>query len=173
MRGDAALYTFTAIDFETANYRRTSICQVGLICVENGVVTNKINLLVRPEPNYYIERFTNEVHGIGALDTADAPLFRDIWPSIRPYIEGRHVVAHNGFAFDFQCLEQTLSFYGLPVPEYHGHCTCRLYGRRGLAALCAQYNIPLDHHDALSDARACAELYLMHLDNDERGEVLS
>jgi len=33
---------FTAIDFETAQGYRWSICQVGLVRVEQGVITNEI-----------------------------------------------------------------------------------------------------------------------------------
>lgn len=46
---------FTAIDFETAQGYRWSICQVGLIRVENGIITKEINLLVQPPDNYYCE----------------------------------------------------------------------------------------------------------------------
>lgn len=34
--------TFTAIDFETAHGKRWSICQVGLVRVENGLITKDI-----------------------------------------------------------------------------------------------------------------------------------
>ena len=43
---------FTAIDFETAQGYRWSICQVGLIRVENGIIINELNLLVQPPNNY-------------------------------------------------------------------------------------------------------------------------
>lgn len=47
-------------------------------------------------------------------------------------------------------------------PEYEKHCTYRLF-RQNLASLCNHYKISLNHHDALSDAKACAELFLIHL----------
>ena len=37
---------FTAIDFETAQGYRWSICQVGLIRVEQGLITNEINGII-------------------------------------------------------------------------------------------------------------------------------
>jgi len=64
--------------------------------------------------------------------------------------------------FDFPVLAKTLEYYGMQAPEYEKHCTYRLFGQN-LAALCEYYGIELNHHDALSDARACAELYLMYL----------
>jgi len=40
------MHNFTAIDFETANPDPWSICQVGLVRVEDGTITNEISLLV-------------------------------------------------------------------------------------------------------------------------------
>ena len=34
--------SFTAIDFETAQGYRWSICQVGLVRYENGIITNEV-----------------------------------------------------------------------------------------------------------------------------------
>ena len=34
-----------------------------------------------------------------------------------------------------------------------------------LNILCAKYKIPLNHHDALSDALACAKLFMLHSSN--------
>jgi DNA polymerase-3 subunit epsilon len=155
---------FTAIDFETAQGRRWSICQVGLVRMENGKITDKLSILVKPPNNYFWDRFI-DIHGITPKKTANAPTFDVIWPKIKPYIKGQNVVAHNGFSFDFQCLAQTLEYYDLPVPEYKKHCTCNIYNRQGLKVLCEEYNIKLNHHNALSDAMACAKLFLIHLEN--------
>jgi DNA polymerase-3 subunit epsilon len=151
---------FTAIDFETAQPNRASICQVGLVRYEQGVITHELSLLVRPPQNSYWSRFT-EIHGLSWEDTANEPSFAEVWPQIRSFIAGQTVVAHNG-SFDFSCLSQALELYGMDVPRYEPQCTYKIYGR-GLAALCAEHTIELNHHDALSDARACGELYVQHL----------
>ena len=44
---------FAAIDFETANGKRTSVCSVGVVIVKDGKIVNKIYRLIRPAPNYY------------------------------------------------------------------------------------------------------------------------
>ena len=155
--------TFTAIDFETANPDPWSICQVGLVRVEKGMVAHEISLLVQPPDNNYWSRFI-DIHGINPNQTANSPTFNKIWPIIEPYISGQTVVAHNGHSFDFRILDQTLGYYGMTSPEYHKQCTYKIY-RNNLAALCRTHNIDLNHHDALSDARACATLFLMHLNN--------
>ncbi|HEY5392284.1 MAG TPA: 3'-5' exonuclease [Hanamia sp.] len=153
--------SFTAIDFETAQGKRWSICQVGLVRVENGTIKNQLSVLVQPPDNYYWNNFI-DIHGITPKLTRKAQTFDRVWQQIAPFIENQNVVAHNGFAFDFHCLKQTLEYYDMTVPTYNGHCTYKIYGDN-LASLCRQYNIPLNHHDALSDARACAELYKLHL----------
>ena len=153
--------SFTALDFETATGYRNSICQVGLVRIENGIITKEINVLVQPPDNYYWSRFT-EIHGISAKDTKNAPSFDPIWHKIAPYIENQNVVAHNGFGFDFPVLDKTLLHYSLTIPNYTKFCTYKIY-RSNLASLCEEHNIPLNHHDALSDARACGQLFKMYL----------
>ena len=152
---------FTALDFETATGYRTSICQIGLVHYENGLVVDEINLLIQPPENYYWEKFI-DVHGITPEQTENAPNFGEVWNQIKPYIENQNLVAHNGFGFDFQCLSKSLEHFQLPIPKYIGHCTYKIYGAN-LASLCRKYKIELNHHDALSDAKACGELFLMHL----------
>lgn len=153
--------SFTAIDFETAQGYRWSICQVGLIRVENGIITKELDILVQPPNNYYWSRFT-DIHGISASDTFKSPTFDAVWNQIEPYITNKNVIAHNGFGFDFPVLNNTLEYYGMSTPEYNKFCTYKIY-KSNLAALCNEHKIPLNHHDALSDARACAELYLRWL----------
>ena len=153
-------YTFTALDFETADSNRNSICQVGIIRVVDGAITERITTLVKPPNNYY-NIYNTQVHGIASWHTNKAYTFDYIWGAIKHLIENQTVVAHNA-AFDNSCLAKTLDFYNLPQPTYEKQCTYKIYKRR-LADLCTQYNIELIHHDALSDALACATLYMMHL----------
>ena len=154
-------YSFTAIDFETANSRRSSICSVGLIRVVDNEIVHEFSTLVKPPNNIYWEKLS-DIHGIKAADTINAPSFDEVWMFIEPYIHEQHVVAHCGFTFDFNCLEQILDYYEIARPVYEKHCTHKLYEAK-LDVLCKRYNIPLNHHDALSDAKACAELYKMYL----------
>lgn len=157
--------SFTAIDFETAHGKRWSICQVGLIRVEQGVIAKEINLLVQPPNNFYWDRFV-DIHGITPRKTANSPTFDQVWHLIEPYIKEQTVVAHNGMSFDFPVLKETLAFYDMYVPDYDKVCTYRIF-KQNLAALCQKHSIPLNHHDALSDARACAALYLIHLQQSQ------
>lgn len=150
---------FTALDFETAHGGKNSICQVGLVRYVSDRIDREISLLIRPPDNFYWSSFI-AIHGITPADTENSPTFSEAWDQISPFIEGLHVVAHNGFSFDFPVLEGTLAHYGRPLPKYSKHDTFRLH-HRGLAELCRLYEIPLKHHDALSDARACGALFML------------
>ncbi len=93
---------FVAIDFETANGSRSSVCSVGLIIVRNGLITEKIYELIKPEPNYY-NYWNTRVHGLTSYDTDNSPVFPEVLESIAPKIDGLPLVAHNS-PFDSGCL---------------------------------------------------------------------
>lgn len=154
---------FAAIDFETANRERTSVCSVGIVVVREGEITDKLYHLIRPRPNYYSD-FNTRIHGIGYHDTIDSPFFPEVWEQIAPDIFGLPLVAHNS-PFDEGCLRATFAFYGMPYPGYEFHCTVRAsrrtFGRQlpnhQLHTVAAHCGFDLrNHHNALADAEACA-----------------
>ena len=114
---------FAAIDFETANGKRTSVCSVGVVVVRGGEVVDTFYRLIRPRPNFY-SHFTTAIHGLRYEDTADAPDFASVWREIEPRIEGLPLVAHNS-PFDEGCLRAVFELYGMPWPGYTFYCTCR------------------------------------------------
>ena len=52
---------FAAIDFETANEQRTSVCSVGVVIVRDGEIVDNYYSLIRPEPEYYSYWNTREI----------------------------------------------------------------------------------------------------------------
>ena len=153
--------SFTAIDFETATSNRNSACSVGIITVENGKITEEYNVLIQPPDNDYFWK-NIEIHGISSEDTANGPNFKELYSEIKKRLQGKTLVAHNE-SFDRSVLQKTMAHYGLNYSELNiadsWECTYRIYGE-ALNVCCDKYDIKLNHHDALSDARACAELYL-------------
>lgn len=157
---------FAAIDFETANGYRSSVCSVGVVIVENGEVTDSYYHLIRPVPNFY-NGFTTRVHGLTYADTADAPPFPEVWADVALKIRHLPLVAHNK-AFDENCLKAVFQAYGLAYPDYRFLCTlvaARRHWRRGelenyqlhtVARACG-YDLR-NHHHALADAEACAAI---------------
>ncbi len=149
---------FTAIDFETAHQARWSICQVGLVRVENSKIVHTYSSLIQPPDNRYV-KWNTAIHGISSYLTKESPFFPDIWKEMKGYIENQLVVAHN-VSFDAGCLEQTLRYYRLEIPDFRVDCTYRKTGV-SLDEACWGLDIKLErHHDALCDALACADIYM-------------
>ncbi len=157
---------FAAIDFETANNERTSVCSVGIVVVRNGLLADTFYSLIQPEPNYYTYWCTR-VHGLTCSDTDDAPVFPKVWAQVEPLIEGLPLVAHNK-AFDENCLKAVFRCYQMDYPDYDFYCTCIASRRRmpqlpnhKLDTVAAALGYPLtNHHHALADAEACAWIAL-------------
>ena len=159
----ALMKNFAAIDFETANQQRTSVCSVGIVIVRDGEIVDSYYSLIKPEPEYY-SYWNTRVHGLTMEDTMNARVFPDVWAEIQPKIEGLPLVAHNS-PFDEGCLKAVFRMYQMEYPGYDFHCTCRASRRKlgsllpnhqlqTVAAYCG-YDLTL-HHNALADAEACA-----------------
>ena len=153
---------FVAIDFETANNERSSVCSVGVIIVRNGEFVDSFYSLIQPEPNYY-NYWCTQVHGLTKNDTENAPIFPEVWKQIEPKIKDLPLVAHNK-AFDESCLKAVFRCYQMDSPDYDFYCTC-IASRKAfpdaenhqlhtISELCG-YHLE-NHHHALADAEACA-----------------
>lgn len=158
--------TFTAIDFETASGYHP--CSVGIVTVENGVITDEFVTLIKPYNNVY-NPYTIRVHGIYPSDTENAKTFLEVYPEIQKRIQNKVVVAHNE-SFDRNVLSKSMTFYGLNYEDLNiasrWECTVKIYKSKGfksatLSECCRIMEIDLNHHEALSDARACAQLYML------------
>lgn len=157
---------FVAIDFETANHHRSSVCSIGLVFVENGQIVDRYYQLIKPNPDFYND-INIQVHGITSKDTENAPTFSTVWKEIAPKLEGKTLVAHNR-PFDESCLKAVLAEYGLP--EHQNPFLCSLAQARKvfpelpdhkLNTVSAHIGFNLtDHHHALADAEACAYIAL-------------
>ena len=156
---------FIAIDFETANAERSSVCSVGIVIVKDGEIVDKFYSLIQPEPDYY-SYWNTRVHGLTQKDTMDAPVFPKVWEQVELLIEDLPFVAHNA-RFDEGCLKAVFKVYQMDYPDYEFHCTCiasRKVWPEGhhnldiIAEHCG-YNLE-NHHHALADAEACAAIAL-------------
>lgn len=153
---------FAAIDFETANGERSSVCSVGVVIVRDGVVVDRFYSLIQPEPNYYTY-WCSRVHGLTCADTDDAQVFPYVWAQIEPLIAGLPLVAHNS-PFDEGCLKAVFRVYQMDYPDYLFLDTLRVARRllpeldnHQLHTVAAACGFQLTrHHHALADAEACA-----------------
>lgn len=160
---------FTAIDFETANEKRSSACALGIVCIEDGKVTEQCYYLIKP-PDLYFNPFNVAIHGIRKKDVMDKPDFSQLWPTIKHYFEDRIVIAHNA-SFDMSVLRATLDHFEIPYPHLSYGCTWLMSKRHWpeqsshkLNVIAAMLDVDFEHHHALEDAYACAQIAIHILD---------
>jgi DNA polymerase III subunit epsilon len=158
---------FVAIDFETANSTRSSACAIGVAVVGGGQVRAHGSTLINPECDF--DGYNIAITGIRPEDVADAPTFDQVWPHLSELLSG-HVVAAHVATFDLGVLRQSVARYELPGIDARALCSWRLarrawkdYPSFGLAYLSGALGLNLDHHEAGSDAAACAGVVLAAL----------
>lgn len=154
---------YVALDVETPNWRNDRISAIGVVLVEHGEQTTSFYSLVNPETSF--DSFNIRLTGITPRMVRNQPTFPVLWELLRPLLERGILCAHNA-PFDLGVLSHCLRDYGISWDSPRGYvCTCQM-GRRLLPQLpdhrlntLADYlQIPLQHHNALSDTRACAAL---------------
>ena len=155
---------FTAIDFETASSGPESACAIGLVRVSEGRILQQAVRLIRPPSPRF--QFTG-IHGITWEDVKGAPTFAQVWRSLAPLLEGSQcLVAHNA-SFDRRVLHACCAHYGLPAPTLPFLCTVNVARQHWgiyptkLSDVCRELDLPLNHHEALSDAVACAKILML------------
>jgi DNA polymerase-3 subunit epsilon len=160
---------FTAFDFETATYNRMP-CQLGVVVVQEGKIVEEREFLIRPPENRYDSGCIN-IHGITPEDTEFCPEFDDLWREIQLYFQGKIIVAHN-LKFDIDVLNRVLYYYDLPDSDHLGEtCTYEIFGKKLDVVMASLGKSFSGHHDALCDARACAEIYLAYLNGVNPSEL--
>jgi len=160
---------FTSIDFETANRRRTSACSIGMAKVRDGKIVGTYYELIQPFPNEF-EYINSSIHGITADMVDGSPRLIDAWPGIEDFIDGDVLVAHN-VTFEQSVINQYMLQLNMPIPDLEYLCTLYMskvnYPRRSgykLDDLTKDLlGKAVNHHHALEDAVACAELAVHHI----------
>ncbi len=158
---------YIVFDTETPNSRNDSICSIGLAVVEDGEIVQERYDLVDPEARFDV--FNVELHGICPEMVRFEKNFPVLWQEIEPIMDSGILVAHNA-AFDLGVLSKLFYRYGIRRSADSYVCTVQL-GRKcipqapnhKLNTLCELLNIPLNHHNAASDTRACAELLCTYM----------
>ena len=155
---------FVAIDFETANYSRSSACSVGLVTVDDSQIISEEVFLIQPPSQQFL--FT-DIHGIMWNDVKNEPTFDELWTNLGEIISSAdYLVAHNA-PFDKGVLNKCCEEYDIQAPDVPFMCTVRLARSQWginptkLNNVCEALNIPLNHHEALSDARASAKIVMI------------
>lgn len=165
---------FTAIDFETADHGRDSACSVGLVRVENNKIVRSESYLIRPPRQTFV--FT-EIHGLSWADVKDAPTFQQLWHELDGFFKGAEFFAAHNASFDKGVLNACCALAGIAVPGQPFRCTVKLarnvlkISPAKLSHVCHHLSIPLNHHNALSDALACAKIMITVLEHQAEGDA--
>lgn len=156
---------FTAFDVETPNSRNDRMSAIGIVLLEDGQIVDRFYSLVDPECRF--DPFNIALTGITPQMAAQAPTFAQLWPQIRPWMENTVLLAHNA-PFDMAVLAKCLRDYGITwqaTAQYA--CTCRMakgcmpqLPNHKLDTMCHYLSVDLQHHQADSDAMACAQIFL-------------
>ncbi len=156
---------FVAIDFETASGSRDSACQLAAVVVRDGEIAAEHSWLIRP-PRLYFSPRNIAIHGIRPSDVQDAPSMEAVWTELQPLIDGEVIIAHNA-SFDLGVLVSSLTAFDVACPDLEFSCTRSLARgawpgrpRYGLKPLGDWLGVSFQHHDALEDARCCAQIAL-------------
>ena len=155
------MQNFTVVDVETANHDRTSICQIGIVHVNNGVITDEWKLYVNP-----LQKFswwhTQKCHGITEEMVAGSPTINDIQNKLQQQLNGKIVISHGTFdrnAFKYIPLNvkwlNSIDIIRRAYPQIESY---------SLGNLANEFGIIFKAHDALEDAKATATILLQILD---------
>ncbi len=156
---------FVALDFETANEQRNSACAIGLTRVRNGVVSGTVEYRIRP-PELRFSYWNTQVHGITEKDVRHSLTFGELWPKLESFLQDDLIVAHNA-SFDMSVLRHSLQAVGMSIPRSSYLCSLQLSRHvwpkltsHSLGFLAKTLQIPIQHHNAGSDAHAAAQVVL-------------
>ncbi|WP_342319325.1 3'-5' exonuclease [Corynebacterium mayonis] len=161
--------SFVAVDFETANrVGGASACQVALVKVRSGVVVDQLLTYLRP-PEEHIRFEFSHIHGIYRGDVEEAPSWFDIADEVYEFVGDLPVWAHNA-TFDAAVWRGLDRYYSTGTFPREFYCSCRTARRLlpqlenhrlpTVVAYCAP-GFRLNHHQADSDALACAHIVTM------------
>ncbi len=161
---------YIVFDVETPNARNDRMSAIGVAVVENGMIVDELSTVVNPET--YFHPFNIALTGITPAMAEEGPDLSQLWADLEPVFSSGLLVAHNA-PFDMGVLAKCLRAYCVDWKSTVPYaCTVQM-GRRcypglpnhRLNTLCDYLDIPLEHHQAGSDSRACAMLLIDYLDH--------
>ena len=160
--------TYVVFDVETPNKRNNRMSAIGISVIEENRIVDSFYSLVNPETHF--DTFNVQLTGISEQDVLHKANFKELWPILKSYFERGILVAHNA-KFDMSVLASCLKAYEIEwKKEAEYVCTLDIAYRafrnienRKLNTICNYLNIDLDHHNAESDALACAKIMLYYM----------
>ena len=155
-------HRFVAIDFETANSSRASVCALGMVLFEKGSCIRRDYWLIDPECEFDIANV--HIHHITPDQIEGKPNFKKIWKTISETLRTHTVVSYS--RFDLDVLKESLARYkirpfSLSFIDVYERTRTKIKGlvNYKLPTVAEYFGISgLKHHNALSDAETCGEI---------------
>ncbi len=159
------MVSFNAIDVETANPSRSSICAIGIVQVRDGRVVNEWESLVNPRTPFNPRNV--RVHGIQPRDVTGSPTMRRLHRPLIRLLAGHALVSHT--SFDRTAMNQAFGNLGAPVLPVTWLDSAKIadqawpgrFRSRKLDDIARELGIKFRHHRALDDARAAARVVML------------
>ncbi len=157
------------IDFETANHSRVSMCAASVAVFQDGELIESPYWLVKPPKahGWFIEEWTNDIHGLSYRDVRHAPEFAQIAGEFLARLTSADIVVALNARLGMDVLRQTLAPFQLPQPVFRYLCTCTLARRvwpelsdHRLNTVAAYIGHEFRHHHAQGDAVAAGRVML-------------
>ncbi len=166
---------FCIVDIETNGSKidKHQIIEIGAVKVKNGLIIDRYESLVRCKE---INEFITEITGISAEDTKDAPTLKEVLYDFKKFLGSAIFVAHD-VKFDYKFISQSLQKVGLEPILNRSVCSLALAERTivsyryALSYLSQSLNINPNatHHRAMSDVMTTYELFILSLQELDRG----
>lgn len=157
-------FDYIAIDFETANKNRVSACAIGLVFIKNFKIVYSIKHFIKPPKEEKFSDFHSNIHKIYENDVEDSFTFEELWEdNFSKYFNDNLVIFHNA-SMDLSVLKNLFEHYKVTNFDIDYVDTMQLAEKSGnpkkLSELAAKFEIEIEnHHDPISDAKACALIY--------------
>jgi DNA polymerase-3 subunit epsilon len=134
-----------------------------LFSVEGERIVARAHRYIRPPRSAF--EFT-WCHGITWTQVRSEPTFGPVWLDLLPLLDGADFIAAHNASFDKSVLSTCCAAAGIAPPPQRFECTVKLARKTWdlrpttLPHVCTHLGISLQHHEALSDAEACARIVL-------------
>jgi DNA polymerase-3 subunit epsilon len=165
--------TFLAIDYETANSNYLSACALGITFVEKGIVLETVQTYIKPPEEFSsFDPFNIMIHEIRPNQIANAPSFEEVWRTIEKFFARNRVpIACHYSGFDIRVTQALLKHYEIDFQDLEFYDTFTIakkmwpeFSNHKLNFLAEKFGINLTHHNASSDAQACAYIALKQIE---------
>lgn len=155
----------TVFDIEVLNQDPASICAIGIVELAGTQVISTYYSLIKPR-NLSYDSYRYKVHQIKPKSLYKERNFLEVWKDIKGYFENTIVVSHD-IQGDMMNLRAACKQNKIPYPHLYMSCTNVLahlvyphLHKYNLKELAKMIGFEFRAHQALDDAKACAQLLI-------------